>query len=356
MGREWSAGSPEGWYADPHQRHERRYWNGEVWAPYVSDQGVVALDPVDDPPRRVAASTHEYGPRGLGPEPARTDAVPEPAVAGVAPAPAGTPHWAAAPRPSYNPNAPQPPATAWAPPTPPGAQYRPPFPPPTGAQPMIGTPIRPFYRAPWFLVLSGIIVLLFIAGGAAIALRPGPERIDAGPAAPTPAGFRMLSVDDYELAIPQGWEYRELNDDGVDALEDFARLNGAETGSADLSDNLTGTKVTAANLATGESIGVLPFKALSGDPGDPDTLASIESSMTTAMGAMSASVEGFRTNVHGFPAAQLSVRATVAGQPVFASVTVIQTGDHVYEVVVSSPTAARTDALTDQVLPTFDPH
>jgi Protein of unknown function (DUF2510) len=33
-----------GWYADPTQRHEHRYWDGDQWGGHVSDRGVTATD------------------------------------------------------------------------------------------------------------------------------------------------------------------------------------------------------------------------------------------------------------------------------------------------------------------------
>ena len=38
---------PEGWYADPLGRHERRYWDGDEWTDDVSDDGVTGEDPLD---------------------------------------------------------------------------------------------------------------------------------------------------------------------------------------------------------------------------------------------------------------------------------------------------------------------
>jgi hypothetical protein len=371
MGREWTPDSPEGWHADPYERHERRYWNGEIWTPYVSDQGVVGLDQPEDRSRPVPVSTHDYGPRGLGPEPAKPEPAPapSPAVAGAlttSPAtappssPPGTPHWATAPRPSYNPNIPQPPSASWAPPPPPGAAWAPPgaqYPQDPGADnQMIGTPTRPFYRATWFFVLSGFLVLLLVAVGVAFAFRPQPERIHAAPAAAAPVGFRVINVDDYELAVPQAWQSREITDDGLDAMSNFAKSNGAKGDSSDFTDNLTGTKVAAADLATGESLAVFPFKALTGDPGDPETLAQIKGGFTAALGTMQGQVDGVRADVHGFPAAQMTTSVTVAGKPVHSVITIVQTGDHVYELVVASGSAARTKALSDQIVPTFDPH
>jgi hypothetical protein len=33
-----------GWYPDPAQRHQYRYWDGREWAPHVADNGVVTAD------------------------------------------------------------------------------------------------------------------------------------------------------------------------------------------------------------------------------------------------------------------------------------------------------------------------
>ncbi|TLM96083.1 MAG: DUF2510 domain-containing protein [Actinobacteria bacterium] len=37
--------APAGWYADPHGRHQHRYWDGNVWTAYVADYGVSGTDP-----------------------------------------------------------------------------------------------------------------------------------------------------------------------------------------------------------------------------------------------------------------------------------------------------------------------
>jgi hypothetical protein len=34
------------WYADPCDRHELRYWDGETWTGHVSDHGQTSVDPV----------------------------------------------------------------------------------------------------------------------------------------------------------------------------------------------------------------------------------------------------------------------------------------------------------------------
>lgn len=35
----------EGWFADPHGRHELRYWDGTRWTEHVSDRGQLGTDP-----------------------------------------------------------------------------------------------------------------------------------------------------------------------------------------------------------------------------------------------------------------------------------------------------------------------
>jgi uncharacterized protein YxjI len=36
---------PAGWHADPHGRHQLRYWDGAKWSDHVSNDGVTATDP-----------------------------------------------------------------------------------------------------------------------------------------------------------------------------------------------------------------------------------------------------------------------------------------------------------------------
>ncbi len=38
---------PAGWYPDPAQRHEYRYWDGAAWTPQVADRGQASVDPLD---------------------------------------------------------------------------------------------------------------------------------------------------------------------------------------------------------------------------------------------------------------------------------------------------------------------
>ena len=41
------AASPApGWYPDPYQRHQNRYWDGAVWTEHVADDTTTGVDPV----------------------------------------------------------------------------------------------------------------------------------------------------------------------------------------------------------------------------------------------------------------------------------------------------------------------
>lgn len=38
--------APAGWLVDPTGRHQLRYWDGQRWTAFVSDDGMQAQDPV----------------------------------------------------------------------------------------------------------------------------------------------------------------------------------------------------------------------------------------------------------------------------------------------------------------------
>jgi hypothetical protein len=38
--------APEDWYADPYERHEVRWWDGQKWTQFVRDtDGLTGIDP-----------------------------------------------------------------------------------------------------------------------------------------------------------------------------------------------------------------------------------------------------------------------------------------------------------------------
>jgi hypothetical protein len=43
---------PAGWYPDPNQQHELRYWDGQQWTHHVADRGVATIDRLGDPSAR----------------------------------------------------------------------------------------------------------------------------------------------------------------------------------------------------------------------------------------------------------------------------------------------------------------
>ena len=38
--------APAGWYPDPTERYEHRFWDGTDWSSHVASQGAAALDPM----------------------------------------------------------------------------------------------------------------------------------------------------------------------------------------------------------------------------------------------------------------------------------------------------------------------
>src|SRR5262245_60770602 len=53
-----------GWYPDPSQRHELRYWDGNSWSDHVADRGVTSQDPpyASTPVAVPAASVATFAP------------------------------------------------------------------------------------------------------------------------------------------------------------------------------------------------------------------------------------------------------------------------------------------------------
>jgi len=61
------------------------------------------------------------------------------------------------------------------------------------------------------------------------------------------------------------------------------------------------------------------------------------------------------TNVHGFPAATVTVHATVDGRLMTRISTIVQTGDPLYQLTVTSQSSERATILSYQIVPTFAP-
>ena len=72
-----------GWYADPYQRHESRYWNGQAWSEHVGDHGQTFVDPPGERPPSAASMPAPTAAQPGGPAP--TYAAPWAATAQAAP-------------------------------------------------------------------------------------------------------------------------------------------------------------------------------------------------------------------------------------------------------------------------------
>jgi hypothetical protein len=222
------------------------------------------------------------------------------------------------------------------------------------------TVVKPWHqrRAVRLLGVVGAASLLLLLGY--LRLRPA-ERIDAQPAAPTPAGFQVVNAPEYEFAAPQGWSTRVLDDAAKDELARRAGSispgAGEKLQAAQDQGIVQGTQTIAVDPATGDNVNVVPYQALEGDPTDADELAQIKAGFSAEKtGIPTLAITASATDVHGFPAATVLVTANVAGQQVTLISTIIQTGDRVFQLTVSSSSAERARSLSAQILPTFDPH
>jgi hypothetical protein len=376
-----------GWDADPYGRHELRYWDGAGWTDDVSDAGVTGHDAPDrmSPWAAMAAAapeTAETPPAPAAPPPGPAPATaPAPApVAAVAPTrPAATPAAASAPTAPAPIPAPGPsgawdapvtlsptgllaassappvagptpaPPPAWSPPAdPPGAV--PTFPTPSGAEP----PKRS-RRALWFALAA--VCLVVIVGGGLLIFR-SPDRIDAGPPAPTPAGFRVVQTDDYRLAVPSGWMEHIITSEDRDRLGE--QLDRAAPGAKDAFDraqeNVEGTMVLVSDPGTRDNVNVIPFHAMRGDPSDVDSMNDIRAEIQGQ--SLGGGITGMSTapaDVHGFPAATLTYGVRLGSVTAYQVATVIQTGDHVFQVTVTASSPGRAAELSGKIVPTFDP-
>ncbi|HEY3721929.1 MAG TPA: DUF2510 domain-containing protein [Acidimicrobiia bacterium] len=346
-----ASGQAPGWDADPYRRHELRYWDGDAWTEHVSDRGVTAVDPPDVTSPWAAMSATAAAPAAAAlpatspmPNPGASAPGGTAAAAPTAPTRAGPagPSWAWQPSPATVP------APTWAPPPAPAQ-------PSLGGYPGIATVPTRRRRARWWVV-AAIALVVVIVGGGYVILRP-PSRIDAGPAAATPAGFRLVRNDDYRFAIPSAWQAREITSADREQLANG--LDHLAPGAGDKLDdavgNVDGPMVLAIDPATRENVNVVPYHWMRGDPSDPDTLAEIRSGIDQQIpGSTISGLTSAPADVHGYPAATLAYGVTVGPVTVYQVTTVIQTGDHVFQVTVTAPSAARAAGLSGRIVPTFD--
>jgi hypothetical protein len=224
-----------------------------------------------------------------------------------------------------------------------------------------GTPTKPWYKRPSRLLLWGTLafLLLFLAFGFFLSLQ-SPERIKAGPAAAPPPGFVVVGAPEYEFAAPLTWETQVMDDAAKAALarnaDQLSPGVGEKLEEAQNQDELEGTQTIATDPTNGDNVTVIPYEALSGDPRDADELESIKEAFSEEnTGIDTLSVTAAPADVHGYPAATVTVSANFAGQVITLISTVIQTGDHVYQLTVSSASPERAASLSAQILPTFAP-
>ncbi|MGE5134374.1 MAG: DUF2510 domain-containing protein, partial [Gemmatimonadota bacterium] len=52
---------PAGWYSDPAQRHQFRYWDGTQWTAHVSTGGVTSVDPAGAGPAPQGTAAGQHG-------------------------------------------------------------------------------------------------------------------------------------------------------------------------------------------------------------------------------------------------------------------------------------------------------
>jgi hypothetical protein len=201
------------------------------------------------------------------------------------------------------------------------------------------------------------LCLVVIVGGGYVIFRP-PARIDGDPPAATPAGFKLVESSDYRFAVPSSWSSREITREDqqqvVDRMDERAPGFGdrAEAGR----DAIDGSMTVAADLVTRDSVNVIPYHWMRGDPSDPGTLEEIRDAVDEDMpGYTISGLSAVAADVHGFPAATMTYTATVGSATVHIVSTVIQTGDHVYLLTVGSTAPERATTLSSQILPTFDP-
>ncbi len=119
---------------------------------------------------------------------------------------------------------------------------------------------------------------------------------------------------------------------------------------------IEGSMTIAADLATRDSVNVIPYHWMRGDPSDPDTLEELRDAIDEDMpGYTISGLSAVSADVHGFPAATMTYTATLGSVSAHIVSTVIQTGDHVYLLTVGSTSPERAATLSSQILPTFDP-
>jgi hypothetical protein len=201
------------------------------------------------------------------------------------------------------------------------------------------------------------LCLVVIIGGGYVIFRP-PGRIDAGPPAATPAGYRVIDSGDYRFAAPDAWVSQEVTSEARDQVKQelVDRAPAIEDKLEQSEEQIDGTMTMAIDPATRDNVSVVQNQWMRGDPTDADTLADIRAGFDDDMpGYTISGLRAVASDVHGFPAASLTYTATIGSVTVHQVMTLIQTGDHVFQVTVTSTSPERATELSRQIVPTFDP-
>jgi hypothetical protein len=204
----------------------------------------------------------------------------------------------------------------------------------------------------------GVICLAVILVGGSLLLRDSSSGIDADPPAATPPGFRVVQTDDYRLAVPSSWGSRVITAADRDRLAD--QLGDAAPGAKELLEeaqaNVDGTMVIASDPGTRENANVIPFHEVRGDPSDADSIQQIRTQIEGQ--GVGTGITGMTTapaDVHGYPGVILTYGVRVGPITAYQVATVIQTGDHVFQVTVTARSPERAAELSGRIVPTFDP-
>ncbi len=94
-----------------------------------------------------------------------------------------------------------------------------------GAGQPIGRISPPWYQAKWLRV-TGVVLALVVVAAAAVKVIGGggtDEGIDATPGAAPPAGFRMVTTDSYQFAVPKPWNTKALDAQVMTASDGHGR-------------------------------------------------------------------------------------------------------------------------------------
>jgi hypothetical protein len=122
-----------------------------------------------------------------------------------------------------------------------------------------------------------------------------------------------------------------------------------------VSDFLDGAPTLAFDPVTRDRVDAIRVDpGVVGDPKDPTVVAELRDA-AQSLGRANGPIRATRTDVHGFPAARLQMETVVENQPLTVISTIIQTGDHAFQLVVTSRSGARAGDLSSHIVPTFAP-